>query len=167
MTDRRRFTYVPLLISESIMQGKLTHIQARVLLALFHHYNPKLKIPVFPSRGRLSKMTGIHPSTISKATKHLEEEGYITKKYGVGKSVRYTLNPEVVDLATSDVAESATLTDQRTRASLGYGVDEKPCAVPKAGASGGDNGDSASRRGQISDGEFCDRIVESHKDCPF
>ena len=167
MTDRRRFTYVPLLVSESIMQGKLTHIQSRVFLALLHHYNPKTKDPVFPSRKVLSQMTGIPETRISETTGQLSEKGYLKKTYGVGKAVRYTLNSDVTDLVTSDVTESATLTDQRTRATLCHGSNEQPCAVPKAGAAGGDNGDSASRRGQISDGEFCEMLVESHKDCPF
>ena len=167
MTDRRRFTYVPLLISESIMKGKLTHIQSRVFLALLHHYNPKLKTPVFPSRKALSRMTGIPETRISETTSQLAKNGYLKKTYGAGKSVRYTLNSDITDLVTSDVTESVTLTDQCNIAPLGIASKQKPCAVPKAGASGGDSGDSASRRGQISDGEFCDRIVDEFKDCPF
>ena len=165
MTDRRRFTYVPLLVSESIMQGKLTHIQSRVFLALLHHYNPKTKDPVFPSRRTISRLTGIHTATISKATRELEQAGFITKHHIKGCSVKYTLNPLVVDSTTGVVADSATLTDQGNIAPLGLASKQKPCAVPKAGASGRDNGDSASRRGQISNGEFCERVVSG--DCPF
>lgn len=175
MTDRRRFTYVPLLVSESIMRGKLTHIQSRVFLALLHHYNPKTKDPVFPSRRTISRLTGIHTATISKATRELEQAGFITKHHIKGCSVKYTLNPLVVDSTTGVVADSATLTDQGNIAPLGIASKTKPdCAVPKAGASGSTSGDSASRRGQISDGgarltdaEFCERIVDEFKDCPF
>ena len=60
-----------------------------------------------------------------------------------------------------------TQRDHITDATLCHGENKTDCAVPKAGASGGDNGNSASRRGRISDGEFCERLVESHKDCPF
>ena len=48
----------------------------------------------FPGRDTIAILTGIHPSNISKATKALEELGWLTKEHRKGRSVTYRLrNP--------------------------------------------------------------------------
>lgn len=61
----------------------------RVLLSLALHANTDGEC--FPSRTRLSELTGIHETTISKTTTLLARRGWLRKERGhAGRSNRYS-----------------------------------------------------------------------------
>ena len=62
----------------------------KVLIAIVAHINQKTG-ECYPSRVRLSKMTGLHASKISSATKNLTAWGYIKKIPSSGKMNTYRL----------------------------------------------------------------------------
>ena len=105
------FAVVPM---EMARDRRLKTRHHAVLLALYLHYNAKTNKPVYPSRRRLSELTGLHLSTVSAVTSELVALGWITKsgKGGFCKSTRYSLNiaptPRPV-AADASVAPQATL----------------------------------------------------------
>ena len=113
MSDYPKLSIVPI---EVVEDRRLTLEQMRVLLALFAFRNDKNRNLVWPGRGLLAEMTGMHVSNISSATTSLAALGWLTKKGlgGYSKSTSYTLcwpdcsAPQVAGSATSKVAGSAT-----------------------------------------------------------
>jgi len=68
----------------------------KVLIAIVSHINWETW-ECWPSRSRLSKLTGIHESNISSSTKNLCDWGYIKKIHSVGKSNRYRILKPLVN----------------------------------------------------------------------
>ena len=68
----------------------------KVLIALVVHAD-KHTGECWPSRSRLSKLTGIHESNISSSTKNLSDWGYIKKIHSGGKCNRYRILKPLVN----------------------------------------------------------------------
>ena len=68
----------------------------KVLIALVAHADKETG-ECFPSRNRLSKLTGIHESNISSSTKNLTDWGYIKKIHSGGKCNRYRILKPLVN----------------------------------------------------------------------
>ena len=96
-----RFLCLPV---AAIRDRRLTLVEIRILLALALHASPDGEC--FPSRTRLSELTGIHETTISKTTTRLAQRGWLRKERGhTGRANRYFLaipepRPQVVESAT-------------------------------------------------------------------
>lgn len=71
-----------------LTDSRLGKRDLKVLVAIVAHAD-KQTGECWPSRSRLSKLTGIHESNISSATKNLTNWGYIKKIHSVGKCNRY------------------------------------------------------------------------------
>ena len=99
------FAVVPM---EMARDRRLKARHHAVLLALYHHYNPKKNAPVFPGRKRLSALTGLHLSTVSAVTSDLVALGWITKsgKGGFSSAVRYMLNIAPAKSLATDTTRS-------------------------------------------------------------
>lgn len=104
------FAVVPM---EMARDRRLKARHHAVLLALYLHYNAKTNKPVYPSRRRLSELTGLHLSTVSAVTSELVALGWITKsgKGGFSKSSQYSLN---IVPTFRPVATDASVTPQVT-----------------------------------------------------
>lgn len=77
----------------ALTDRRIKHEALRVLMALALHADTTSGI-CFPGRDTIAKLTGIHPSNVSKASKVLEELGWLTKEHRKGRSVTYRLkNP--------------------------------------------------------------------------
>jgi DNA-binding MarR family transcriptional regulator len=82
-----RFLCLPV---AAIRDRRLTLVEIRILLALALHANADGEC--FPSRTRLSELTGIHETTVSKTTTLLARRGWLRKERGhAGRSNRYYL----------------------------------------------------------------------------
>ena len=128
----------------------------------------------WPSKQFLARHLSTSVATVKRSIKWLVNEGWIEiRRRKNDKNNRDTTNMYYLKPVWKGVrvnphgGQCEPQNSKGIDATLCHGSNEQPCAVPKAGASGGDNGDSASRRGQISDGEFCERVVDEFKDCPF
>lgn len=103
------FAFIPV---EVIQDKRLTFEQTRVLIALFS-FRGKNTNTVWPSREAISQRCRMHISNISKATKALEDLGWLIKvgTGGFSKSTRYTIEvPEKIVAESATVAQSATQT---------------------------------------------------------
>lgn len=74
----------------ALTDRRIKHEALRVLMALALHADTT-NGTCFPGRDTIAKLTGIHPSNVSKATKTLEELGWLTKEHRKGRSVNYRL----------------------------------------------------------------------------
>lgn len=81
-----RFLSLPM---SALTDRKIKHEALRVLMALALHADTDGVC--FPGRDTIAKLTGIHPSNVSKASKFLEELGWLTKEHPKGRSVTYRL----------------------------------------------------------------------------
>ena len=105
------FSIVPL---EVVQDSRLTLRHIKVLVALFS-FRSKNTNTVFPSRKKLSEITGIREDTISLVTTELVKLGWLNKegKGGFSMSAKYTIT--VPDLETlpdsSRVHDLSTLPD--------------------------------------------------------
>lgn len=107
--DKGRFLCLPM---AAVLDRRLTQETLRVLLALALHANEHGGC--FPSRGLISRLTGIHPSNVSKATRKLEKYGWLTKKHCAGSSNLYQLHIPKFEEASMD--QEATDLDVYLRA---------------------------------------------------
>ena len=82
----KRYLCLPM---AAVTDRRLKHESLKVLLALALHADPNGKC--HPSRGLLSKLTGIHPVNVSKATRTLEGLGWLRKEPRKGRSSEYFL----------------------------------------------------------------------------
>ncbi len=83
-----RFVCLPV---AAIRDRRLTLLELRILMALALHANTDGEC--FPSRTRLSELTGIHETSISKTTTLLARRGWLRKERGrAGRSNRYYLS---------------------------------------------------------------------------
>jgi len=110
MTNDGRFSVVPL---DVFADDRLTKNQMKVLCVLFSFRNKQTNV-VFPSRQKISDMTGLPLTKISVITGELESLGWLRKsgKGGFSKSTRYELFDHVEISET--VPETATVTDSVT-----------------------------------------------------
>jgi DNA-binding MarR family transcriptional regulator len=83
---------------------RLSHAEFRVLVVIGSFVYAENV--VFPTRKLLSDMTGIKPSNISRATNNLERLGWIEKKHGFNKAVRYTLRQQHISPKLAVVEEA-------------------------------------------------------------
>ena len=76
--------------------------ELKVYIVLAGHADKKTRM-CWPSRKRISDLTGIHPSNVSVATRKLEKFGYIEKEEFFGRVNRYrVLEPLVNSTPVSD-----------------------------------------------------------------
>jgi len=92
--DKRTHGTIPKTVIDAICKGFFTHIETRILMALYTYNNHKTEEPVFPSRSTLHRQTGVSIPNISKATKSLEKKKVLVKLHEKGKSVRYYLRQQ-------------------------------------------------------------------------
>ena len=64
--------------------------ELKVYIVLAGHADKKTRM-CWPSRKRISDLTGIHPSNVSVATRKLEECGYLEKRINSGGANHYKL----------------------------------------------------------------------------
>lgn len=71
----------------------MSHAEFRVFVALCRFRGPTRIVN--PTRARLEKMTGMTPNNISRATKSLQENGWLTVHYADGNKSRVIENYEL------------------------------------------------------------------------
>ena len=115
------FAKIPL---EVFGDDRLSKTDLRVLGVLFTHADTNGKC--WPTRDRISEMTGLHISKVSDATKRLVDYGWL-KKEGVGGQSKpnvYIINQSNTIAKHATVAESATVAELATVATLEHTVAE-------------------------------------------
>ena len=76
--------------TEILKDPRIGKRDIKVYLALILHADSKTG-ECWPSRSRISKLTGIHESHVSSSTNRLVEFGYIQKRHTSGKSNKYRI----------------------------------------------------------------------------
>ena len=97
---------------EVIQDGRLILLQLKVLLALYRFRNKNTSLS-FPSRGAISKRTGIRNTRISKTTTELVKLGWLVKFWDVSEK-KYMYKITVPELEVQGVHESRTVPESRT-----------------------------------------------------
>ena len=97
---------------EVIQDGRLTLLQLKVLLALYSYRNKDTSL-CFPSRGAISKRTGIRITCISKTTTELVKLGWLEKFWDVSAK-KYIYKITVPELEVQGVHESRTVHESCT-----------------------------------------------------
>ena len=93
--------------TEILKDPRIGKRDIKVYLALILHADSKTG-ECWPSRSRISKLTGIHESHVSSSTNRLVEFGYIQKRHTSGKSNKYRIVKPVSKTAT----QNKPITDQ-------------------------------------------------------
>ena len=125
-----------IVIPTSMMtDSRLSLRQIRVLMALYSHRNPRSTNVVFPSRARLSALTGYPETRISTITSELSDAGWLTKKGNGGRSraAEYDLTETVTETVT--VTNPVTVTESVTPE-----AQTVPNPVTVSGRNGNQNG---------------------------
>ena len=94
--------------------------ELKVYIVLAGHADKKTRM-CWPSRKRISDLTGIHPSNVSVATRKLEECGYLEKRINSGGANHYKL----LEPLSNPIPVSKTLQVSKEQQSL-IQIDTQP-----------------------------------------
>jgi DNA replication protein DnaD len=89
--------------TDFLKDERLGKRELKVLIVLFAHADKKTK-ECWPSRKRISELTGIHPPNVSQAIKNLITFKYITKLKSDGTTNRYKIK-EGINLIPGEVSK--------------------------------------------------------------